>query len=191
MDGFTIFDGVVGGVIVISAILAYARGFIREVMSIVGWIAAAFIAFIFAPNALPLISEIPYLGDFIGESRELGILAAFAIVFVVALVVVSIFTPLFSSVVQRSALGGLDAGLGFLFGVARGVLLVIVALIAYERIVGDEPIATISDSRSAAVFSNMKDTIEAQIPTDVPGWILDRYETLIDGTEESSAPAEE
>lgn len=191
MDGFTIFDGVVGGVIVISAILAYARGFIREVMSIVGWIAAAFIAFIFAPNALPLISEIPYLGDFIGESRELGILAAFAIVFVVALVVVSIFTPLFSSVVQRSALGGLDAGLGFLFGVARGILLVIVALIAYERIVGDEPIATISDSRSAAVFSNMKDTIEAQIPTDVPGWILDRYETLIDGTEESSAPAEE
>lgn len=189
MDGFTIFDGVVGGVIVISAILAYARGFIREVMSIVGWVAAAFIAFIFAPNALPLMAEIPVLGDFIGGSRELGILAAFAIVFVVALVVVSIFTPLFSSVVQRSALGGLDAGLGFLFGVARGVLLVIVAIIAYERIVGDEPIAAISDSRSAAVFANMKDTIEAQIPTDVPGWILDRYETLINGTEDAT-PAE-
>lgn len=187
MDGFTIFDGVVGGVIVISAILAYARGFIREVMSIVGWIAAAFIAFIFAPNALPLISEIPMLGDFIGESRELGILASFAIVFVVALVVVSIFTPLFSSVVQRSALGGIDAGLGFLFGVARGVLLVIVALIAYERIVGDEPIAAISDSRSAAVFASMQDTIEAQIPTDVPGWILERYETLIDGAEAPGA----
>ncbi|GAB5446640.1 CvpA family protein [Gymnodinialimonas sp.] len=187
MDGFTIFDGVVGGVIVISAILAYARGFVREVMSILGWVAAAFVAFIFAPNALPLISEIPYLGDFIGESRELGILASFAIVFVVALVVVSIFTPLFSSVVQRSALGGIDAGLGFLFGVARGVLLVVVALIAYERIVGDEPIAAISDSRSAAVFANMQDTIEAQIPTDVPGWILERYEVLIDGAE---APAE-
>ncbi|MBY4891525.1 CvpA family protein [Rhodobacteraceae bacterium N5(2021)] len=187
MDGFTIFDGIVGGVIVISAILAYARGFIREVMSIVGWVAAAFIAFIFAPNALPLISEIPMLGDFIGESRELGILASFAIVFVVALVVVSIFTPLLSSVVQRSALGGIDAGLGFLFGVARGVLLVVVALIAYERIVGDEPIAAISDSRSAAVFANMQATIEAQIPTDVPGWILERYETLIDGAEVPAA----
>lgn len=193
MDGFTIFDGVVGGVIVISAILAYARGFIREVMSIVGWIAAAFIAFIFAPNALPLISEIPVLGDFIGESRELGILASFAIVFIVALVIVSIFTPLFSSVVQRSALGGIDAALGFIFGVARGVLLVIVALIAYERIVGDDPIATISDSRSAAVFANMQASIEAQIPTDVPGWILERYETLIDGADasaEDTAPAE-
>lgn len=189
MDGFTIFDGVVGGVIVISAILAYARGFIREVMSILGWIAAAFIAFIFAPNALPLMSELPYLGDFIGDSRELGILLAFGSVFTIALVVLSLFTPLFSSVVQRSALGGLDAGLGFLFGVARGVLLVIVALIAYERIVGNEPIASISDSRSAAVFSNMQDTIEAQIPTDVPGWILARYETLISG-EEEVAPTE-
>lgn len=188
MDGFTIFDGVVAGVIVISAILAYARGFIREVMSIVGWIAAAFIAFIFAPNALPLMAELPYLGDFIGGSRELGILMAFSIVFVIALVVVSLFTPLFSSVVQRSVLGGLDAGLGFLFGVARGVLLVIVALIAYERIVGDEPIPAISDSRSAAVFANMKDSIEAQIPTDMPDWILERYETLI-GDEEEAAPA--
>ncbi|ABD54628.1 CvpA family protein [Jannaschia sp. CCS1] len=183
MDGFTIFDGVVGGVIVISAILAYARGFVREIMSILGWVAAAFIAFIFAPNAVPLISEIPYLGDFIGDSQELGILAAFGIVFIVALVIVSIFTPLFSTVVQRSALGGIDAGLGFLFGVARGVLLVVVALIAYERIVGDEPIAAISDSRSAAVFANMQDTIEAQIPSDVPGWILERYETLVDGSE--------
>jgi membrane protein required for colicin V production len=187
MDGFTIFDGIVGGVIVISAILAYARGFVREVMSIVGWIAAAVIAFIFAPNALPLVLEIPYLGDFIGESRELGILASFAIVFVVALVVVSLFTPLFSSVVQRSPLGGIDAGLGFLFGVARGVLLVVVALIAYDRIVGDEPIPAVSESRSAAVFANMQDSVEAQIPSDMPGWILDRYETLIDG----AAPAAE
>ena len=183
MDGFTIFDGVVGGVIVISAILAYARGFVREVMSIVGWVAAAFVAFIFAPNALPLISEIPYLGDFIGESRELGILASFAIVFVVALVVVSLFTPLFSSVVQRSPLGGLDAGLGFLFGVARGVLLVVVALIAYDRIVGDEPIPAISDSRSAAVFATLQEDIEARIPTDMPDWIQDRYEALVGGEE--------
>ncbi len=189
MDGFTIFDGVVGGVIVISAILAYARGFVREVMSILGWIAAAIVAFIFAPNMLPLMSEIPMVGDFIGDSRELGILAAFAVVFVIALLVVSIFTPLFSSVVQRSAVGGIDAALGFLFGIARGVLLVVVALIAYDRIVGDEPIPAISDSRSAAVFATMQDRVEAQIPTDVPAWILQRYETLI-GEEPAPLPAQ-
>lgn len=178
MDSFTVFDGVVAGVIVISAILAYSRGLVREAMSIGGWIAAAFVAFLFAPNALPLMNEIPYLGDFIGGSCELGILASFAAVFAVALVLISLFTPIFSSAIQKSAIGGVDASLGFLFGVARGVLLVVVALIAYERIVGDEPIAAISDSRSAAVFANMQGTIEEQIPSDAPGWIMERYESL-------------
>ncbi|MCT4683096.1 MAG: CvpA family protein [Roseicyclus sp.] len=178
MEGFTLVDGIVAGVIVISAILAYARGFVREALSIGGWILAAVVAFIFAPNALPLIREIPYLGDFIGESCELGIMASFAGVFAVALVVVSLFTPLFSTAVQRSVIGGLDAGLGFLFGVARGVLLVVVALIAYDRVVGSEPVPMVSDSRSAQVFAHVQDRVEAQIPDDAPGWILQRYEQL-------------
>jgi len=178
MEGFTIIDGVVAGVIVVSAILAYSRGFVREVLAIGGWIAAAIIAFIFAPNALPLIREIPVLGDFIGESCELGIMAAFAAVFAVALVVVSLFTPVFATAVQRSAIGGIDAGLGFLFGVARGVLLVIVALIAYERIAGDEVAPMVSESRSSQVFAQLQGDIEEQIPTDAPGWILERYEQL-------------
>ncbi len=185
MEGFTIIDGVVAGVIVISAILAYARGFMRETLSIGGWILAAIVAFIFAPSVVPLIREIPGLGGFIGDSCELGIMAAFASVFAVALVVISLFTPLFASAVQRSVIGGIDAALGFLFGVARGVLLVVVALIAYDRIAAQEPVAIVSDSRSAQVFAQLQDRIEAQIPTDAPGWILERYEQL---TETCVAP---
>lgn len=179
MDGFTIFDGVVAGVIVISAILAYSRGFVREALSIAGWIAAAVIAFIFAPNARDLMYEVPYLGDFLNGSCELAVIAAFAAVFAVALVVISLFTPLFSSAVQRSAIGGIDAGLGFLFGVARGVLLVVVMLIVYDRVVGNEPIAVISDSRSAGIFENMQTQLEEQIPDDAPGWIVQRYNELV------------
>ena len=62
MEGFTIIDGVVALVIVVSAILAYSRGFVREAMAIVGWIAAAVLAYIFAPKAEPLIREIPMVG---------------------------------------------------------------------------------------------------------------------------------
>ncbi|MCU4654761.1 CvpA family protein [Roseibacterium sp. SDUM158016] len=178
MEGFTIFDGIVAGVILVSAVLAYSRGFVREVMSILGWIGAAILAFVFAPNALPLMNEIPYLGEFIGGSCELGIMASFAAVFVVALVLISLFTPVFSQAVQRSAIGGVDAGLGFLFGVARGALLVVVALIAYERIAGDEPIAEIADSRSAQVFAQAQSAIEAEIPSDAPGWLMERYDQL-------------
>jgi membrane protein required for colicin V production len=50
MEGFTIFDGAVAGVILISAVLAFSRGFVREAMSIVAWIAAAVVAFWFAPT---------------------------------------------------------------------------------------------------------------------------------------------
>ncbi|WJY20559.1 CvpA family protein [Fontisubflavum oceani] len=194
MEGFTIIDGVVAAVIVISAILAYSRGFVREVMAIAGWVIAAIVAFIFAPTAFPLVREIPYVGDFIGDSNELGIIAAFAGVFAIALVVVSLFTPLFSSAIQRSVLGGIDAGLGFLFGVARGVLLVVVALIVYDRIAGDQAIPMVDDSRTAQIFGQMQERIEAQIPTDAPGWILERYEELINSAEpaaEDAAPAEE
>jgi membrane protein required for colicin V production len=136
------------------------------------------VAFWFAPDVVPLIAEIPYLGDFIGSSCELGILAGFTTVFVVALVLISFFTPVLSSAVKHSPLGGLDAGLGFLFGVARGVLLVVVALIAYDRVTGDEPIAVVADSRSAAIFADAQTSVEEQIPTEAPDWIMERYEEL-------------
>ncbi|MDG4650015.1 CvpA family protein [Roseibacterium sp. SDUM158017] len=178
MDGFTIFDGIVAGIILVSAVLAYSRGFVREVMSILGWVAAAVLAFVFAPRALPLMNEIPYLGDFIGDSCELGVMASFAAVFVVALVVISLFTPVFSSAIQRSSVGSVDAGLGFLFGVARGVLLVLVVLIAYERVAGDEPIPEIAESRSAMVFAEAQLAIEDRMPQDAPGWLMDRYDQL-------------
>lgn len=179
MEGFTLFDAVVAGLIVISAILAYSRGFVREALSIAGWVVAAIVAFIFAPRAKELMFEVPYLGDFLNGSCELAVIAGFAAVFALALVIISLFTPFFSSAVQRSAVGGFDAGLGFLFGVARGVLLVAVALIAYDRVVGSEPIAVISDSRSSEVFQSLQGTIEEQIPSDAPSWIVQRYEELV------------
>ncbi len=187
MEGFTIVDGIVAAVIVISAILAYSRGFVREVMAIAGWVIAAIVAFIFAPTAFPLVREIPYLGDFIGDSTELGIITAFAAVFAVALVVISLFTPLFSTAVQRSVLGGVDAGLGFLFGVARGVLLVVVALIVYDRVAGDQAVPMVDDSRTAQIFAQLQERIEAQIPDDAPGWILERYEELINSADPETA----
>ena len=108
MEGFTLIDAGVAIIILISGVLAYSRGLVRETMAIVGWVGAAVVAFIFADQVEPLIKQVPVLGDFIGDSCELAIIAAFAAVFAVALIVVSIFTPLFSSVVQRSAIGGID-----------------------------------------------------------------------------------
>ncbi len=138
MDGFTLIDGISAGVIVLSAILAYSRGFVREAMAIAGWVGAAILAFLFAPTVQPLVKEIPVLNNFLADNCELSIVAAFAGVFALGLIVASLFTPLFSSVVQRSALGGVDQGLGFLFGVARGVLLIAVAFFVYDKASADQ-----------------------------------------------------
>ena len=176
---FTIVDGGVAVLILLSAILAYSRGLVREVMAIVGWIAAAVLAYMFAGQAAPLIREIPVLGDFLGDSCELSLIAAFAAVFAVALVVASLFTPLFSSVVQRSVLGGLDQGLGFLFGVLRGLVLVAVGLLVYDRAIAGAAVPLVDNSRTAQIFASMQDRMNQMVPSDAPGWIVARYEEMV------------
>lgn len=99
MEGFTIIDGVVALVVIVSALLAYGRGLVREVMAIAGWVVAAIVAFLFAGKVEPLVREIPVVGEFIADSCELSVVGAFALVFVAVLIVVSFFTPLFSSLV--------------------------------------------------------------------------------------------
>lgn len=179
MEGFTLIDGVVAGVIIVSALLAYSRGLVREGMAIVGWVAAAVLAFIFAPQVVPLVKEIPKVGEFLGESCELSVIASFAAVFALALVVVSLFTPLFASLVQRSALGGLDQGLGFLFGVLRGILLVAIAFFVYETVATSQTFPIVDDSRSAKVFSRLTGQIEERDPAQALGWITQQYEDLV------------
>ena len=188
MEGFTVVDGAVGVIIVLSALLAYSRGLVRELMAILGWVAAAVVAFMFAAQVQPLVKEIPVVGEFLSDSCELSVIAAFAAVFTVALVLVSLFTPLFSSLIQRSALGGLDQALGFLFGVARGILLVAIGFFVYQTVITAQDIPAINDSRSAAVFSRFTSRIEEQNPEQALGWITTQYEALVSVCEAPDAP---
>lgn len=186
MEGFTLVDGIVALVIVLSAVLAYSRGLVRESLAILGWVGAAVVAYMFAAAAQPLIKELPVIGEFLADSCELSIIAAFATVFALGLVVASLFAPLMSSLVQRSILGGLDQGLGFLFGVLRGIVLVAVAFIVYDRAVAANTIPMVDNSRSAKVFASFQINIDETIPDDAPGWIVARYEEL---TSVCAAPA--
>ncbi|NDR54986.1 CvpA family protein [Aliiruegeria sabulilitoris] len=195
MEGFTIVDGGVAVIILFSAILAYSRGFVREALAIAGWIAAAVLAYIFAPQAEPLVREIPVLSDFL-DNCTASTIAAFAAVFALALIVFALFTPVFSSLVQRSALNAIDQGLGFLFGVLRGMLLVVIALVIYEFAVGAEGIDMVDQSRSAQVFASMKDSVSGEIADQETAlaWLTDKFESLIDqscgtGSTPAAAPA--
>ncbi len=190
MEGFTVIDGVVALIVVVSGLLAYSRGLLREVLAIAGWVAAAVVAFIFAPQVVPLVKEIPVVGDFLRDSCELSVITGFAAVFAVALIVVSIFAPLFSSVVQRSALGGLDQALGFFFGIARGLLLVAIAFFVYDTVMTGQSYTIVDESRSAKVFEQFSDKIEEQNPEAALGWVTQQYEELVASCTDSAAPVE-
>lgn len=191
MEGFTLVDGAVAIVIVISAILAYSRGLVRESLAILGWVGAAVLAYYFAPQVQPLVREIPVVGDFLRDSCELSVIAAFAVVFAVGLIIASLFAPLMSSMVQRSILGGLDQGLGFLFGVLRGIVLVAVAFLVYDLAAAANTVPMVDNSRSAKVFATFQDRVNAAMPDDVLGWIMGRYEDLTQLCLGGTAPAPE
>ncbi len=185
MQGFTIVDGVVAIVVVLSALLAYSRGFVREGLAIAGWVIAALVAFIFAPQVEPLVKEIPMLGKFIADSCEMSMIFAFAIVFTVALIIASLIAPLFASLVQRSILGGLDQALGFIFGILRGILLVAIAYFVYETVASSQSVQMIDDSRSARVFSKLTGKVEDNDPERALSWITTQYEQLVGSCEAS------
>jgi membrane protein required for colicin V production len=180
MDGFTIIDGVVALIVVVSALLAYGRGLVRELMAIVGWVGAAIVAYIFSPQVEPITREIPIINEFLGTNcNEITIVFAFAVVLVAALIVFSLFTPLFSTLIQRSVLSGVDQALGFLFGIVRGLLLVAVAFFAYETVFPTQEISYVDDSRSAAVFMQFTDRINAQDPENALQWLSNQSTALV------------
>lgn len=117
-----VFDAGVILVLLISAFLAYSRGFVHEVLSIGGWIGAIFATFYGFPILKPFARELIAI--------ELAAdLAAGLLIFIVALVVLSYVSRSISKKVQSSALNALDRALGFLFGLVRGAVVVCIAYI--------------------------------------------------------------
>ena len=162
MDNFTAFDLVAALIVAVSSIFAYYRGFIRESMSILGWIIAAVVAYFSAPLFHPLISDIPVVGEFFAGSCEMSVIAAFAIVMAATLVVLSILTMLISQVAKMPGVNALNAGTGFLFGAARGVFLVVLILIINDAVIPGGTFNTIENSQSKRVLSNIQGTVVEQ-----------------------------
>jgi len=117
-------DAAVVGVVAISALAGFARGFIREVFGIGAWIGAILLAFFFADALRPTTQH--WIQD-----PEIAQAAAYAIIFFPALIVLSILTSAVGNIVRRSMLGGLDRTMGLVFGLARAAVLVSAAYIVW------------------------------------------------------------
>jgi membrane protein required for colicin V production len=118
-------------VLLISAVLAFLRGFLREFLGLVAWVGAALVAFY---SYEPLQ---PYLRELIGIDWLADIVTALG-VFIVALVIFSILAHYASRGIRASALSAVDRSLGFLFGLVRGAVLVALAYLLMIYINADD-----------------------------------------------------
>lgn len=154
-------DAALIAVLVISVIVGVIRGFVFELLSLVGWVAAWFAAQWFAPQAAPYIP----VGS-IGSALNLG--AAFAVVFVAALIVWAIGARLIRLLIHATPLSIVDRGLGAVFGLLRGVVLLLAVTVA----VGLTPAGKSSawhQSRGAGVLAALLDGLMPLLPPQVAG----------------------
>jgi membrane protein required for colicin V production len=181
----TILDGVVFVVVLISAMLAMVRGFVREVLSVASWALAAAAAFFFYKPLLPLVE--PYIAN-----KNVAIIAAAAGIFFVALIIASYIAMKISDFVIDSRVGLLDRILGFVFGFVRGVLLVVIAFAFLTWILSDRQPAWVADAQSAPMLKSLAASLVAALPDDIEKTIQDRLHGGDEDTPASTdAPAEE
>jgi len=121
-------DLVVLAVLAVSALLAFMRGLVREVLGLGAWVGAVAAAFWALPYARPRFQE------WLGPSQWVDPIA-FAGVLLVTLIVLMIIARWIGALVRDSPLGGLDRTLGLVFGLVRGAALVILAYIATGMVV--------------------------------------------------------
>lgn len=147
-------------IVLISAFLSMVRGFTREVLAIGSWVAAAAAAYFFYPYLMPYAT--PYI-----HKEIIAQAVCAAAVFFVTLIVVSTFTVRISDAILDSKIGALDRSLGFLFGVARGFLLAVVAFAIFNWLVADKQQPQwVKDAKTRPILTATADRVIAMLPED-------------------------
>ncbi|MCK8783988.1 CvpA family protein [Roseomonas sp. NAR14] len=155
-------DGAVLAVLAVSALLAFLRGFVSEVLGIGAWVGAALAGLAARPSLQPRLE--PYI-----DPPWLAGVVAGAIVFLVVLVVLKVIISVVAGLVQDSVLGGPDRALGLVFGIARGALLVVVAYIAAVHFIPatERWPEAVLQSRSLPLAADGASWLVAQLPPDI------------------------
>jgi membrane protein required for colicin V production len=120
-------DYIILSIVLISAIAGLVKGFLREVITLITWILAVWLAWKFGPSLEP------YLGGALRKA-PFGLWAGRAIVFIAVLVLGAIVGAIINYFVRLSIFSGLDRLLGFVLGLLRGVVVLGVAIILAQSV---------------------------------------------------------
>ena len=157
----TIFDGIVIAVTLFSAVLAMVRGFSREVLSIASWAGSIAAAYYLYPLVLP------YAKNYTSDDR-IALAASAGLIFLIALIIISFITTRIADFIIDSRIGALDRTLGFLFGAARGVLLLVVAVAFFNWLVApDRQPVWVTQAKSKPFLDTLVTRLETVLPDDI------------------------
>jgi membrane protein required for colicin V production len=177
----TAFDVGVGILVLISAILATARGLTREVLSLATWAGSAAIA------AYMYFNQTEFARSLIAEPIVADI-ATVLVSFIVALIVLHLITMWIADLVVDSKIGPLDRTLGFIFGVARGVIIAVVVVIFGIWLLSPNIPTWASESKSLPILEDFGDSLIAMLPEDLEKQVTDFLQKRGGGVDESLPP---
>lgn len=155
-------------VMLISGILAMVRGFMREILSIAAWLIAAGVT-LYGYARVEVFVRDYVTNDLLAKGIAIGGL------FLLTLLIVSLFTVKISDLVLDSRVGALDRSLGFLFGLARGLIIMVVAFLFFSWLVPDKGQPDwVTNARSRVVLQATGDWLLSVLPDDPETAILKR-----------------
>jgi len=163
----TLLDGILIGFTLISAILAMVRGFSREILSIASWAIAAVAAFFLYPVVLPFIT--PHISN-----AMIALALAAAGIFLIVLIVATLITMKMADFIIDSRIGALDRTFGFVYGAARGIVVMAVAFLFLTWLLGSNPPAWVSEAKSKPLLEGVGLWMKDLLPDDSETSILDR-----------------
>ncbi len=169
-------------VMLVSGLLAMIRGFMREVLSIGSWAIAAGATLYSYSKLLPYAKQY-FNNDIIAAAATIGG------VFLLTLVVVSVITVRISDMVLDSRIGALDRTLGFLFGLGRGLVIVVVAFLFFSWLVPDRSQPDwVKSAKSKVVLQSTGQWLMSMLPDDPESTILKRLKRPKAGEPDDASP---
>jgi membrane protein required for colicin V production len=153
-------DIIVIAVVLISGLFAFARGFVKEALSVAAWVGAALAALYGLPYATPIAER------FLPRGAVAEAAAAIAL-FLVALIVLSLATSAVAGRVKDSSLSAIDRTLGLVFGVVRGLVLVCLFYIALSWALPasrQQQPEWIADAKTLPLLQNGAERLRALVP---------------------------
>ena len=127
-------------IIVISVLLSFSRGLIRECYTIIAWILSFFSALQFGPMILPLILGVPFLEEFLLGNCPLAMIISYVITFVLSIALFSILIIVLNistTKENQTIISNLNKFGGILFGFMRSIIILLLILIFTQDLLPD------------------------------------------------------